>query len=343
MAVQTLLSYSDGWHARDGNVYDYPGTPPPPPPPPGGLLGDPGINNIYVGVTNDHLASRESFCGHRMGVVRTYWNYTTASSAVSKAAADIAAGRVPWISFKLTATGGSANQTWAQFAASPGSWFADTLSALAAIGGGPIMFTLHHEPNDNNSTAQDAIDHKAMYRTAKTFTDAYPTILLTTCLMANYYDISTSGQSSGPLKVSDWVSDDGFDVGGYDSYNHISYNPANGKKNLTISQAYGLQTTAYRAISSTKPLAVGEMGVRTNPTVPGQAATWMRSAYNFLRQSHYMAMSWYDTGIAVNDGGSPWTLDDTTDGTDGTERVTELKNEIALSTSAFVPLGGVLP
>lgn len=336
MAVEAFHEVSaDGWYSfKDNHKVNFgTGTIT------GRVFGDPGVNNLYFGATNDHLASRETFAGHRLGLNRTYWNSSSGStsSAVSQASTDIAAGRVPWLSFKLQGlTGQGTGVGWAQFASGAGdTWFNGLLASLDAINGGPIMVTLHHEPNGDGP----ATDYLAMSNHAMSLKgSSYPQILMTPCLSWNYYDIT-----SGAVRYSAWASKTSCDVFGFDSYNHISYVPANGKKLLSVSDMFGLQKAELAALDSTKPWAVGEWGNRTNPSSAGQAATQMLAAYDYARQNGCMGLSWFDSGTNVNDGGSTWVLDNTSDGTDGTERINEFKTILLKTTSVFIPTGGITP
>jgi hypothetical protein len=301
-------------------------------PPPNRVFGDPGDGNIYYGATTDNLAARESFVGQTLGAVRRYYNNGQGSTIVSAAAGDLALRRVPWVSIKWN----SPAYTWAQVASgSADSWMASHFASLAASGKGPIMWTAHAEPNGDG---QPAADHKAMYARIKTFTDDYPQILLTPVLSWNYFDVAV-----GPPKVvyADWATSAECDIFGFNSYNHASWQPLTTKKNLTVQQVFGLQQAQLAAMDPNKPWAVSEWGVRTNKTTPGAAATEMTGLFDFARNNGGYALTFYDSNLNVNDGGSPWDLDDTTDGTDGTERINRFKT-ISLSANAVrVPAGGI--
>lgn len=352
MGTETLLSYPDGWHSLvDGHVEDYPTT--------GGgggtdrVFGDPGVGKVYFGATNDHRAAREALAaGHHLGMLRTYWNNgdvtggnsTGWTAAVAQATTDINIGRVPWLSFKLSSSAATRNVSWDQFAAGANdSWFAgQLLPALDAIGGGPIFLTLHAEPNGDEDDALNTgtvAGHKAMYSHAKTMTDDYPQILLTPVLSWNFFDIT-----GGNVRYATWVAANGADVFGFNSYNHISFNPKTTLKNLTVAQSYGLQQAELNALNPNVPWAVSEWGNRTDPTHPGVAAQWIADVINFARLSNGIGFTWFDSGVNVNDGGSSWVLDDTAGGTtDGTERLNAFIAILNGPNSAFIPPGGIAP
>lgn len=324
---------SDGWYSfRDNRKINF-GTVTPPT----RVFGDPGAGNMYFGATADNLASRQTFCGQRLGMVRRYNNSSSTSTtdSITQATSDISTGRVPWISYKLQGlTGQGSTSGWAQFASGAGdTWFNGLLSSLNAIGGGPIIITLHHEPQGDGT----ATDYLAMYNHAMSLKgSSFPQILLATCSLGNYFDVTTSG-----VKFSDWMTSASCDLFGFDSYNHISYNPANGKANLTVAQVLGLQAAQLKAIDPNKPWVVGEWGNRTNPASPGQASTQMLALYDYARQNGCMGMTWFDSSANVNDGGSPWTLSYAGDGTDGSERLGEFKTILLKTTSKLIPTGGL--
>lgn len=300
----------------------------------GRMFGDPGLGNMYFG-TSTLVTGRETFMGQRMGVHRTFWNNASSGSqgtpnAIAKATSDIAAGRVPWISFKLN----SPSLSWAQFAAGSGdTWFGSLLTSLDAIGGGPILLTLHHEPNGDGSPAADYL---AMYRHAKTMTDAYPQILLTPVLSAGYWQVV----GGGGLICSQWMQADSCDVFGLDIYNQWS--PDNGKAFITVDQAFrqgGFD--ACNAIDSTKPIAVAEWGVRAEPAHAGRAATWMSDAFEYVRNNNGVAMAFFDSGINSPDGN--WTLDTDANGDPETERLDEFQTLLTGAHSVLIPTGGIAP
>lgn len=328
--IETFTAKSDGFHSLSVAGHTLGTTPS------GGarIFGDPGQGNMYWGSSSDSLSSRETFLGQRTAMVRRYYAQSTGASLITAAAADITAGRIPWVSIKWD----SPSRNWSQIASGDqDTWISAHFASLhsAVSGKGPILWTAHAEPDGDETTGSTASTHKDMYSHLVTLAASYPEIIITPCLALNYYDATTTG-----VKMSDWYP---TTVGclGFNSYNHISYSPANGKKNLTVAQAYGLQQAQAHALAAGKLWAVSEWGVRTNPSSAGQAATWMLDAYNFGRNNGCFGMTFYDSSLNVNDGGSHWTMDDTGDGTDGTERKNKYKVIALLSTSKLIPTGGL--
>ncbi|MTB96583.1 carbohydrate-binding protein CenC [Nocardioides sp. zg-579] len=88
---------------------------------------------------NTDPAPFEQQAGRRLGVRRTFFDARGVASAVRHATADLARGRLPWISFKLP-------HSWEKMAAGAGdAWVTDLARRLAALDG-PVWVAFHHEP-----------------------------------------------------------------------------------------------------------------------------------------------------------------------------------------------------
>ena len=336
MATETFHKESDGWYSfKDSRKIDLAsaGTS-------GRVFGDPGVGNMYFGATNIDATNRESDIGQRVGCYRHYWNNGTGgagwANSVTQILADVAVGRVPWASYKFN----SPSYTWAQVAAgSADSWLVTMCNNIVAGTGGkgPVMLTFHHEPNGDGT----ASDYLAMERHLQTITDDYPSILhVGAVLSAGYYQMTTKpANKGGPYHAADWMQPDSCDVFGLDIYN--SWAPSGGTF-ISVDQAYRLGGIAQcLAIDSSKPIAIGEWGVRTYTATPGRSATWMQDAYDYCRESGVMAMTYFDSGVNSPDG--PWTLDLSYTGATESpaERLIKFNSISHLSTSKLIPAGGL--
>ncbi len=97
--------------------------------------------------SNSDPATLESKVGGKLGVRRTYYTSTGVAKAVKTAQADIAAGRLPWISFKLP-------YSWGDMVAGKGdAWAKDLATRLAAVKG-PVWVAFHHEPEGDGDIQQ---------------------------------------------------------------------------------------------------------------------------------------------------------------------------------------------
>jgi hypothetical protein len=344
MTKEAFQKKSDGWYSfKDNRKIDFPTITPPP----SGIFGDPGIGHVYYGIdigandqTNGYL-TRESQMGHRMGCLRSYFNNSSSStsSAVSRATADIAAGRVPMMSFKLN---GGPTWSWAQFAAGSGdSWFMGLLNSLNAIGAGPILICLHHEPNGDGT----ASDYLAMCRHAMALKgSSYPRIQLVGGWLADSYYYTN--QRNPALVISEWIQPDSCDLPGLDFY-HADDGPGGTWRNFATSFA-STQTqlaSIYGGLDNMPPLSIGEWGVHTWLADTTKTTAYMTDFYNWMLQYGH-SMAYFD---AV---GTLWTTLDQQgkvnaaadwDGETGPPwiRYDKFVNQLGLSTSSFIPLGGL--
>lgn len=108
---------------------------------------------VYVGGafgSNTDPASWEATLGQNLGVHRTFYSAKQVDWAVSVAKQDLAAGRLPWISFKLPTD-------WASMADGAGdAWARDLTSKLDQLDG-PVWVAFHHEP-EGDGTIEDWVD-----------------------------------------------------------------------------------------------------------------------------------------------------------------------------------------
>lgn len=97
---------------------------------------------------NTDPAQLESDAGVPLQIRRTYFTHDKVARAVQTAQADIAEGRIPFVSFKLP-------HTWAEMAAGRGdAWAQDAARRLAAVDG-EVWVVLHHEPEHDQPEILD--------------------------------------------------------------------------------------------------------------------------------------------------------------------------------------------
>jgi hypothetical protein len=100
----------------------------------------------------------ENPAGRPVGVHRTYWVPGQEVAALAQSRADVAAGRVPWVSYKLPVT-------WAQAKTGAADTWARSITAGLATLPGPVMLTWHHEPEGDQSPLSDFVAmHDRLYQ-----------------------------------------------------------------------------------------------------------------------------------------------------------------------------------
>lgn len=162
----------------------------------------------YVGAAhggNSDPAGLEKEIGRRLGVRRTYYGASGVDKAVRTARADVAAGRLPWISFKLP-------HSWAAMANGHGdAWARDLVERLDAIPG-PVWLAFHHEPEgDGDIGAWRRMQERLAPRVRKWADNVAYTVILTGW-----------NQLYGPASYSLsalWPRGVKIDVAGFDVYN----------------------------------------------------------------------------------------------------------------------------
>lgn len=102
---------------------------------------------VYVGAahgSNTDPTALESKLGRKLAVRRTYFTASGVTKAVSTARTDLAAGRLPWMSFKLP-------HSWPDMVAGKGdAWAKDLAKRLGELDG-PVWVAFHHEPEGDGN------------------------------------------------------------------------------------------------------------------------------------------------------------------------------------------------
>ena len=285
--------------------------------------GDPGVGNPYYGLNRDggDPSAREAQFGAKVECYRSYMGPTQAQAGIDRAKRDLDAGRLPIISWKVP------NNSWPDVASGKqDAWVKQIMDGLGALAK-PVWMCLHHEPTDDatggkGTNSGTAADYKAMYRHVYPMKPA--NVALVPILQSGPFD-NVGGQDYQGLKLTDWIDPAAADIIGYDIYNHWHIPPGTFYKWRPVPSILAFADVVAKAFPG-KTQAVCEYGTRTKPDTPGLAATWMRDLQaGYQARGDVVAMSFFDSGQNVNDGGTPWSLDDKKDGTDGTERLNAFK------------------
>jgi hypothetical protein len=224
-----------------------------------------------------------------MGLRRTYfgWDKRT-TSMVNTARADLAAGRLPWVSTKTPA--------WAAVASGQHDAEIDSmLRALDALGG-PVWLTLHHEPEDDvergDAHAAGGIEAwKGMQRRVRARMDALGirNVAFAPVLMAWTFD-TRSGRNP-----SAWWADGIWDFAGLDHY-------IEKLTHTTLEVPAWNNARAFYAARGLK-VAVGEWG---NRGTDASAASEMQGFYDTAVRSsgpgQIIGLAYFDSGLNTTYG-----------------------------------------
>jgi hypothetical protein len=231
----------------------------------------------------------EAELGRPLGVRRTYWGPTQVTSAVKVAATDIAAHRIPWISFKLP-------YSWADMAAGKGDVWARDLAVRLSELDGPVWVAFHHEPEgDGNIAAWKAMQE----RLAPIVRSAAPNVAYTAILMG-WYQISGDARYS----LSTVWPDTKIDIAGFDPYNWYGTMKSSGvidTKQVDMKKDYFDPISTWAA-SKGLAWAVAETGY-TN-AAHDVDPTWLPRTFAGLKADNGIAMTYFNTSLNSE---STWT------------------------------------
>jgi hypothetical protein len=166
-----------------------------------------GATRPYVGAAiqgNGDPATVEAEAGRVLGLHRTYWNYSKVPASITQATADAKAGRIPWLSYKLSVS-------WADAASGAADDATRALAKQLATVPGEVWVALHHEPEGDGNLA----DWVAVQKRLLPLLHAAPNVRTTTILTA--WDTFDSGNAAYSLS-SLWPGSM-VDIMGFDAYN----------------------------------------------------------------------------------------------------------------------------
>lgn len=218
----------------------------------------------YVGAAvqdNGDPAVLEGAAGRHLGLHRTYWSTSKVSASISQAMADVEAGRIPWLSYKL-------GVSWSDAAAGAADAAIKALAAKLATVPGEVWVAIHHEPEgDGNLVKWVALQQRLLPLLA-----AAPNVRTSIILTA--WDTFDSGNPAYSLE-SLWPGNM-CQILGFDAYN--PYGDANhvGKGWVDLSHFFDLIAPAAQALGV--DWAIAETGYTDSAAVKDR--TWLGRAYD---------------------------------------------------------------
>jgi hypothetical protein len=247
--------------------------------------GIPGSCAAYLGSaygSNADPTPWENTMGQQLGIRRTYYGASQVDKGVSTAKTDLAAGRVPWISFKLP-------YGWGDMAAGKGdAWTLDLATKLSRLNG-PVWLAFHHEPEGDGDikqwTAMQA--HLAPIVRAAAPNVAYSIVL------TGYNQFYGAAQYS---LESLWPKNTKIDLLGVDTYNKFGV-VKDGKENtkgtdMVKSYFTKLQTWTEK---THVPWGIAETGYTDKAAdVDPQ---WVSRTYNELKSYGGVAFTYFNTNL----------------------------------------------
>lgn len=254
------------------------------------FAGRPPAGQLYYGASilaGRSLTEWEQQLGSTLAVRRSYFTPDRNETAqlVRRCQEDLAHSRLPHVSTKLPTT-------WADVAAGEdGGWLPDLLDGLARTGG-PVFFTLHHEPeNDAGPLGMKAPDYLAMQRLAiHLAADLAPNVTVVPVIQHWTFE-PLNPRGDPPAWIVREASVLGFDV-----YN--AWSPTNGN----TWRSFGERADHVVGWFGDTPIAIGEYGCQEDPSNPDLAAEWLRDAADYARSHNIVSMSYFNSGVNSPEG-----------------------------------------
>ena len=217
----------------------------------------------------------------QLGVRRTFWGATQVDKAVSIAAADLAKGRLPWISFKLP-------YSWSAMANGQGDAWTDLATKLSKLDG-PVWLAFHHEPEgDGDITQWTAMQaHLAPIVRAAAPNVAYSIVL------TGYHQYYGAQQYS---LDSLWPKNTKIDLAGFDIYNQygvVKDGQMNTKGTNMVTQ-YFSKLKAWSDQTGV-PWGIAETGYTDKASEDDPQ--WVNRTYNELKQYGGKAFAYFNTNL----------------------------------------------
>jgi hypothetical protein len=249
--------------------------------------GIPPKGSAYVGAAaggTESYAALESTTTMTLREHRTYFTAGQVDGAVRVAKADLAAGRLPWISFKLP-------YSWADMANGKGdAWAIDLTKKLATVGG-PVWIAFHHEPIESpNGSIQDWV--RMQQRLA-------PIVHANSSNIAYTVIFSAWNVTYGSYRLSQVWPGAGVDILGIDIYNNYSVRSTKMMDPMHFIPIFQQWADSHGVRWAIAESAYTQAAANVDPT-------WLDTMYNDSVASGVAAFSYFDSS---KNSVADWTLD----------------------------------
>jgi hypothetical protein len=231
---------------------------------PTGPTGTPGSHAPYVGAAiqgNGSPTALEASAGRVLGLHRTYWNYNNVASSIKQATADAQAGRIPWLSYKLSVS-------WADAASGKADAATRALAAKLASVPGPVWVAINHEPEGDGNLS----DWVAVQRRLLPLLAAAPNVRTSIILTA--WDTFESGNRSYSLD-SLWPGKM-VSILGFDAYNPYGENKQPARRWVEMNHFYDRIAPAAKSLGV--DWAIAETGY--TDAAAAKDPDWLTRAYD---------------------------------------------------------------
>jgi hypothetical protein len=240
---------------------------------------------------NSDPTGREAQFGDTMGLRRTYYRSDQVPNAIRTVKADLAANRLPWISFKEP-------YSWTEMANGAGdAWAKDLAQQLSQVGG-PVWLAIHHEP-ENDGEISEWVRMQA--HLSPIIRDNAPNVAFS-IVLTGYNQVLGSNPAFSFEAL--WPGDGLIDIIGIDPYNNYGV-VKDGRTitKFTELKEYYAKLAPFAAAHKTH-WAVGETGYTQAAAAKDPA--WLTRSFNDLVAMGGIGYAYFDS--TLNSVGT-WTLD----------------------------------
>jgi hypothetical protein len=232
--------------------------------------------------SNADPTSKESTFGHRLALRRTYYRADQVPNALRTVKTDLAAGRLPWISFKLP-------RSWSEMADGAGdAWAKDLATRLSEVDG-PVWIAFHHEP-ENDGAMSEWVRMQA--RLSPIIRSRAPNVAYT-IVLTGWNQVF--GSNTGYSFEATWPGDGLVDIIGIDPYNE--YGTVKNGKTITKSRElkeYYAPLAAF-AKKHRARWAVAETGY--TDLQASRDPAWLNRAYSDMRSMGGIGLAYFDSHL----------------------------------------------
>ena len=266
----------------------------------------------YLGQTygsNSDPSNFEDQMGRRLGVRRTFFTGDKVDSAVSTARTDLAAGRLPWLSFKLP-------HSWSEMASGAGdAWARDLAQRLGELDG-PVWVAFHHEPEGDGAIG----DWTRMQERLGPIMRNNAGNVAFTVIVTGWHQFYGDDQYS---LSNIWPSGVKVDVAGFDIYNRLGQDGNTKATDLDGSYFSKIEPWAKQQglVWGLAETGFTDMAAEVDPD-------WIRRTHKELEDRGGVAFAYFNTTL---NSAAPWDL--------GTEAKLDAWREAQVGTP-LLPQGG---
>lgn len=247
----------------------------------------------YVGAahgSNSDPSGLESTIGRRLAVHRTYYTGSQVTNGVTMARNDLAAGRLPWISFKLP-------YSWSDMVAGRGDAWAKDLATRFAGLNGPVWLAFHHEPEGDG----DIQTWRKMQERLAPMIRSRAANVGFTVVLTGWHELYGDTQ----YRLSNiWPRGVKIDVAGFDVYQNygVVKNGVKTTKWTDFENSYYKPISTWAANNNVK-WGLGETGI-TNDGAEAKPG-WINQVVDQMTTYGGIAFSYFDSSL---NSVAPWTL-----------------------------------